>query len=63
MRIIRSNIQVICIIGRSMKEATIGKICIIEVYIYSIILISISYINDAIIDKQSSINQILWYLT
>ena len=31
-------------------------ICIIEVYLLSIILKATSYINDAIIDKQFSIN-------
>jgi hypothetical protein len=41
----------------------IRKICIIEVYLLKIILKATSYINDPIIDKQYSINKILWYLT
>ena len=38
------------------------KICIIEVYLLIMVLKATSYINDAIIEKKSSINLILWYL-
>ena len=40
----------------SYKSEIFLKICIIEVYFSSIILKASSYINVAIIDKQSSIN-------
>ena len=40
----------------------LSKICIIEVYHLEYYLKATSYINDAIIEKQSSSNQILWYL-
>ena len=45
-----------------------NKICIIEVYFLkyyfeSHLIYVFLLFNDAILDKQSSINEILWYLT
>ena len=46
----------------NIEGITRTKICIIKVYLISIILKETSYINDAIIDKQSTINQIKYQL-